>query len=270
MTREQLYGIVGATFFCLIILIILFFSVLRTIIPQEEAGVLVRFGNVNLAAGTFEPFNTGSARPVVEIPPPLPVAQTPDQPAITQDMEETVSVADAQKKKEEEKKREEQRRVEEEQKRIADAEAQHRAEEARRQQAIQDQVAGAFGTGGATGSHGTAASGIGNQGSPFGNSNQGADSGVGGYGEFSLAGRTTGAGGLPRPAYIIQEEGRIVVNITVNPNGDVISVAIGRGTDIDNAQMRQSALEAANKAKFNSIRGTTNQSGTITYRYNLK
>ena len=60
-------------------------------------------------------------------------------------------------------------------------------------------------------SQGDAESGTGNQGSPFGNSDHGANEGVGGYGSFNLNGRSIGAGGLPRPAYTIQEEGRIVI-----------------------------------------------------------
>lgn len=110
----------------------------------------------------------------------------------------------------------------------------------------------------------------GNQGSPFGNSDHGANEGVGGYGSFNLNGRSIGSGGLPRPAYTVQEEGRIVVNITVDPKGNVIFAEVGRGTNIDNASMRKSALEAARKAKFNSISGANNQSGTITYVYKFK
>ena len=79
--------------------------------------------------------------------------------------------------------------------------------------------------------------------------------GVGGYGSFNLNGRSIGAGGLPRPAYTIQEEGKIVINITVDPKGNVIFAEIGRGTNIDNASMRKSALDAAKRAKFNSISG---------------
>jgi hypothetical protein len=45
---------------------------------------------------------------------------------------------------------------------------------------------------------------------------------------------------------------------------------IGRGTNIDNASMRSSALDAAKRAKCNSITGTNNQTGTITYKYSLK
>ncbi|MDB8954279.1 energy transducer TonB family protein, partial [Parabacteroides merdae] len=117
---------------------------------------------------------------------------------------------------------------------------------------------------------GDTGSGTGNQGSPFGNSDHGANEGVGGYGSFNLNGRSIGAGGLPRPAYTIQEEGRIVINITVDPKGNVIFAEIGKGTNIDNGSMRKSALDAAKRAKFNSISGANNQSGTITYLYKLK
>lgn len=134
-----------------------------------------------------------------------------------------------------------------------------------------NKVAGAFGIGSAEGNNqGDAETGIGNQGSPFGNSDHGENDGIGGYGSFNLNGRSIGAGGLPRPAYTIQEEGKIVINITVNPKGKVIFAEIGRGTNIDNASMRKSALEAAKRATFNSISGANNQSGTITYVYKLK
>ena len=77
------------------------------------------------------------------------------------------------------------------------------------------------------------------------------------------------SGGLPRPSYNSQEEGKIVINITVDPNGNVILAEIGRGTNIDNASMRKSATDAARRAKFNKIQGSNNQSGTITYIYKL-
>ena len=183
-----------------------------------------------------------------------------------------------QKKKEEEKRKkqeaEKKRKEEEEKERIRREEAEKKrlAEERRKkEQAISNKVAGAFGMGNAEGnSQGDAESGTGNQGSPFGNSDHGANEGVGGYGSFNLNGRSIGAGGLPRPAYTIQEEGRIVINITVDPKGNVIFAEVGRGTNIDNASMRKSALDAARKAKFNSISGANNQSGTITYVYKFK
>ena len=87
-------------------------------------------------------------------------------------------------------------------------------------------------------------------------------------GTYNLNGRSLEAG--PRPAYAGQSEGRIVINITVDPNGNVIMAEIGRETTIDDASMRKSALEAARKAKFNRISGNNNQSGTITYWYTFK
>lgn len=108
------------------------------------------------------------------------------------------------------------------------------------------------------------------QNSPFGNSNLNTEESGICMATFNLNGRSLGPGGLPHPAYTIQEEGKIVINITVNPQGRVIFAEVGRGTNIDNASMRQSALEAARRATFNSISGANNQSGTITYVYKLK
>ena len=87
------------------------------------------------------------------------------------------------------------------------------------------------------------------KGSPFGNSDHGANEGVGGYGSFNLNGRSIGAGGLPRPAYTIQEEGRIVINITVDPKGNVIFAEVGRGTNIDNASMRKKRFGRGSKGE---------------------
>ena len=257
--KDYIYSIAGSVAFHLAIFLILLFTVLRTEIPEEDGGVLVNFGNVNSAAGTFEPKYTGQELPqetTTPPPPPTPPVETPKEEVITQDIEE-----EERKRKEEEDRR---KREEAEKKRLEE-------ERRKKEQAISNRVAGAFGIGGAEGnSQGDAETGTGNQGSPFGNSDHGANEGVGGYGSFNLNGRSIGAGGLPRPAYTIQEEGKIVINITVDPKGNVIFAEIGRGTNIDNASMRKSALDAAKRAKFNSISGANNQSGTITYVYKLK
>ena len=250
LNKDDIYGIAGSVAFHLFILLILGFTVLKTVVPDEDGGILVNFGNVNAAAGTFEPKYTGQEPPQETTPPPPPVpepkVETPKEDLVTQEIEESVAIEEAKKKKEKE-------------------------EQRKKEQAISNKVAGAFGIGSQEGnSQGDAGSGTGNQGSPFGNSDHGANEGVGGYGSFNLNGRSIGAGGLPRPAYTIQEEGRIVINITVDPKGNVIFAEIGKGTNIDNGSMRKSALDAAKRAKFNSISGANNQSGTITYLYKLK
>lgn len=280
--KDDLYSMLGTVAFHGAIFLILWFSILKTVVPEEDGGILVNFGNVDAAAGLFEPKHTGQEPPreTTTPPPPVPEPQveTPKEEMITQELEESVSIDEQKKKKEEEKRKreadEKRRREEEEKERIRREEAEKKrlAEEQRKkEEAISNKVAGAFGMGQAQGgSQGDAAQGSGNQGSPFGNSDHGANEGVGGYGSFNLNGRSIGAGGLPRPAYTVQEEGRIVINITVDPGGNVIFAEIGRGTNIDNASMRKSALDAARRAKFNRISGANNQSGTITYLYKFR
>ncbi len=254
-TKEQIYGWIGSVMFGGLLLLLLLLTVIKTIIPdQEEGGVLVNFGNIDEAAGTFEPFGTTDPQITASS---TPSSQAPSvEDLVTQRHEESVALTEAQRKEAE-------RRAEEEKNR--------RAEEQRRQN-ISNQVSGAFGAASSSpqsNSQGTGR-GTGNQGSPQGNSDQGANTGVGGYGSFALNGRSLGAEGLPRPAYAVQEGGSIVIDITVNSNGNVIEAKIGKGTNIDNLSMRNSAIEAAKKAKFNRIEGSNNQYGTITYRYELK
>ena len=94
--------------------------------------------------------------------------------------------------------------------------------------------------------------------------------GTGGYGSFNLGGRSLGEGGLPRPVYNVQDEGRVVVTITVNPAGHVIATSINRQTNTVNPALRKAAEDAARKARFNAVSGLNNQTGTITYYFNLK
>ncbi len=91
------------------------------------------------------------------------------------------------------------------------------------------------------GNKGTGTTGSGLEGSPTGNSSEGKSGGVGGYGTFDLNGRSLGSGGLPMPVYNVQDEGRVVVTITVNPAGQVISTSINKRTNTVNASLRKAA-----------------------------
>ncbi|MDR1406513.1 MAG: energy transducer TonB [Tannerella sp.] len=269
MDKDDMIALAGTVAAHILAALLLLFTALRTIIPEEEEGVPVNIGYTNDSAGLFEPRGGSSQRDAgVPEPPASTSAPARHEETISQDMEESVAIA-------ERRRAEEQRRREEREHRERERlEAERRRQEAERQQreqAIRDEVSGAFGSGNtASGSQGNS-EGAGNQGSPFGNSDTGANQGIGGMGEFSLSGRVIRGGGRPpEPAYTTQDEGRIVIDITVDPQGNVIVAEIGRGTNIDNASLRSSALDAARRAKFNSISGTNNQSGTITYRYKLK
>ena len=271
--KDDLYSLLGSVGFHLLILLVLSLTILSTVVPEEDSGVLVNFGNVDEAAGTFEPLNTGQ-EPMEETtppPPPTPAVETAKEELVTQDVEESVALAEAKKKKEEQRKKEEaikreQDRIQKEkleQQRLADAQRQ-------KELAIKNKVAGAFGAGSAAGSsQGSGETGSGNQGSPFGNSDHGANDGVGGYGSFSLNGRQT-IGLLPKPEDTGQQEGQIVIEIKVNWEGVVTEAKIGKGTKIDDQVMRNSAINAALKAKFEKKPGSIDQIGTITYRYSLR
>ena len=106
LNKDDIYGIAGSVAFHLFILLILGFTVLKTVVPDEDGGILVNFGNVNAAAGTFEPKYTGQEPPQETTPPPPPVpepkVETPKEDLVTQEIEESVAIEEAKKKKEKE------------------------------------------------------------------------------------------------------------------------------------------------------------------------
>lgn len=89
-------------------------------------------------------------------------------------------------------------------------------------------------------------------------------------GTFDINGRSIVEDGLPVPACIVQDEGRVVVNITVNPAGQVVATSINHRTNTVNPELRKAAEDAAKKTCFNKINGIDNQTGTITYYFKLK
>jgi TonB family protein len=273
--KDKLTALIGTIAFHIVIFLILFFTILTTMVPVEDEGILVNFGTVDLSAGLFEPRGSTNASgqdpvsvPAVPLVRTAPTRTRPAEEIITQQTEESVAVANQRRADEARIQREEAERIE----RLANEQRRAQEEQRKREEEIANRVAGSFGIGNAdTDSQGSGTVAAGNEGSPFGNSDTGPNTGVGGFGgSFNLSGRSIRGGGLQRPAYTIQDEGTIVVNITVDPRGDVIMAEIGRGTNIDNTSMRSSALEAAKRTKFSSITGTNNQNGTITYRFSLK
>ena len=94
--KDDIFGLVGSALFHVVIFLILWFSVLKTKILDEDGGVLVNFGNVDMAAGQFEPKYTGQELPqeTTTPPPPAPTpkVETPKEDLLTQDIEESVSI----------------------------------------------------------------------------------------------------------------------------------------------------------------------------------
>jgi TonB family protein len=274
--KDDIAAWTGSVTVHLLLIFLLYLGVMRTIVPDEDSGILVNFGDMYTAAGAVEPQHAAATPPKEIPPPPQPKPATSGEELMTQEEEETVAIPVSRKKKDDkppvdEKARRE--REERERKRIEEEDNRRRREEElrKREEAISNRVSNAFGAASSQQSRqGDASPETANQGNPFGMSDAGANQSAGGFGTFNLNGRYIGQGGLPRPTDKGQEEGKIVINITVDPDGNVIFAEIGKGTNIDNALMRKSAVEAARRAKFNKIKDTDNQNGTITYIYKLK
>ena len=291
MKKHRITGLIGTLVLHVLVLVFLLLVAISKPKMQEEGGVPVMLGNMEMAQGNADPYTLTDVDVLdepqlpTETTVPEPVPETPvksdmitqeDEPTIAVPKKETpkptpktetVKKKPVQKEPVKPKEKTEAEKKAEAEKLAAEKKA---AEQRAAAEAAAKKIAGAFGKGTQTGSKGTGTTGDGIQGSPTGNSSEGQSSGVGGYGTFDLNGRSLGSGGLPMPVYNVQEEGRVVVTITVNPAGQVIHTSINKRTNTANAALRKAAEDAARKARFNAVSGVNNQTGTITYYFKLK
>lgn len=85
---------------------------------------------------------------------------------------------------------------------------------------------------------------------------------------YSLKGRKDEF--LPPPVYLCEEGGKVIINITVNSNGDVIDTDVNNSSTSSNQCLIYSALEYAKTARFNTDGTKSQQVGTITYIFKGK
>lgn len=279
MKQSKITGIIGTLAVHVLVVVLLFLLKLAVPEKQEEGGVPVMLGNTAQATGSNEQYSLTEVDVMTQPEQLHSEANVADndveQPMITQNDEPSIKI------KEESNKKKEQQKSENKKNEITKnpdkelikekTEAEKRAEAERAAaEAAASKIAGAFGKGQKMESSGTSVKGSGFEGSAEGNSSMGGNDGAGGYGTFDLNGRSIGEGGLPRPVYNVQDEGRVVITIVVNPAGQVISTSINKRTNTVNPVLRKAAEDAARKARFNSVDGVNNQSGTITYYFRLK
>jgi outer membrane biosynthesis protein TonB len=269
--------------------------------PPKEYGIAVNFGTSDVGSGDTqptEPLKSASAeeevveevteQEVEEVPEEVQETPTetaaepaPAEKVITQDSEESIRI-----KKQEEAKR----KAEAEEKRIRDAERQKKleaeriekqrkaaAEKKRKAQEAKRKKLDAM-MGGLNNSNGTATGGEGNdnqagdKGNPNGDPNASGYYGNGGGGSggnYRLGNRR--AVSKPKPTYDCNEEGRVVVSISVDKTGKVISARPGiKGTTNSAPCLLSRAKQAALKTRFNSdSKAPTKQVGSIIYNFSL-
>ena len=255
MTNKQkrhIIASVGTALFMLLLFLLLWFVYLTAVVPQEEEGVEIAFGEVAEAGGYM-------AEQSESVPMPTPEPATPVQPSapaeeehITTEDPEALALAEAKKKRE----AEEKARQEAERKAREAAEAERKAKEAEAV-AKANAFGSLFGQSGNTTGSGDS-QGAGQKGNPVGHGSSGGNS-------WSLSGRGI-KGTLPQPSNNFNQEGKVVVQIRVNAAGQVVNV-IHKGGDVSDKQTIQLALDAARKAKFTE--GDHDQIGTITYIFKL-
>lgn len=290
LSKEQKFGAISALIFLVFFTgMLMIFGFSAPFPPPEEEGILINFGTDELGMGTIEPRPT--SQPVESVPTPVetstPEPTTPTEQVEdvnTQDFEEAAALAEKKRKEKERQEKIEKQKREEEEERIRqeEIERQKREEEERiqkeqeqKQKEINDRVKGAFGGNNASGDNTGEGEtgGTGNQGDPNGDINSGNRTGGPGGGDgisFSLNGRSSRS--LPPPPKIHNTDGKVVVEVTVDQNGNVVSARPGvKGSTISDASLLKVAKEAALKAKFNVKKDAPAlQKGTITYFFGFE
>jgi len=282
----------------LILFFLMYFGILNTIPTPPDEGILVNFGDSETGFGLEEPApgekDPGlkpieSASEKIVFPPPSrkTVEAAGNDQVVTQDIEKTVAVKSQKDKKTVEK-------IDPEKLRLAEAERLQKAEELRKKKEQEQLLAQAaaeqrkigeinsraknvFGGGGKGSPDSKSTSqgvtyGTGNQGVPQGSANvdrYGPGGGTGNGVSFNLDGRTSLS--LPKPHYPGNEEGVVVVKVTVDKNGMVKNAEAGvRGSNTADPELISAARKAAMQAKFNvDANAPAFQVGTITYRFVL-
>lgn len=263
ISKNRITGIVGTLLFHTVLLVLLCLLVMAAPPRQEESGVPVVLGNVEDAFGSELAMTDVEIIPQPEVSQQLPSSDdvSQEEPLLTQDIEESIAVPAKKEAKSAKEIEAERRAAEEAERKRIEKETKAKAD---------NLIAGAFGKGNSMSSKGNSSDGEGTQGSKDGNSSAGKTTGVGGTGVFDLNGRSLSPAGLPKPHYNVQEEGRVVVTITVNPQGNVVKASINSRTNTSSPALRKAALDAAKKATFNAVSQLDDQEGTITYYFKLK
>jgi colicin import membrane protein len=287
LPSEKGKGIAGAAILHAVILLLMIlvgFTAPKP--PEQDKGIVVNFGTDETGTGLIEPSPPQSAEEASAAQPAVSETPSKVQAQVTQNFDKEAPEVkkvdpEAEKKKKEQLEAENLRKAQIEADRIKkaqeDAEKARVAAEAKRISDIQNRTKNALANSKNSGTNTTSegiAGGTGNQGVTTGSvdsKNRGTGNGTGDNGiSYDLAGRNFQS--LPTPKYDYQEEGRVVVDIKVDRNGNVtMAVPGGKGSTTLNEYLLNAAKEAALKAKFEpKPDAPLTQKGTISYNFKFK
>jgi len=274
--QSHIIAFLGTLLSLCLILLLLWFLKLTAPVYEEEDGIVVTFGNAEEGGGVPDATHIDEITQLEHIPavslPTLPS----DNDFIVQDDDESLalqkqSIEDTKRKAEDEalkrKKQQEEARVEAEriahEKILAEQKAkeQEAIENAKELGALFGQTAMDEGANGDELSNKADA----NQGNYAGEP-EGQGFGSVENATWTLQGRNCKH--IPTPSEDFNQTGRVVVNIIVDPAGNVTSASVGDGSNISDRETQRLALESARSAKFS--KGETAQRGTIVYIFTDK
>ncbi|KJD35334.1 hypothetical protein PW52_11180 [Tamlana sedimentorum] len=72
---------------------------------------------------------------------------------------------------------------------------------------------------------------------------------------------------IPIPIYLCEEDGKIIINITVNDKGNVIDADVNTSSNSANQCLKERALEYAKQSIFSADPTKKSQIGTITFNF---
>jgi TonB family protein len=249
--KDSRWGLIGTTLFHIILFILFIFLGLKTPVPIPTESILINFGTSNQGAGEVQPENFNPQQSNENTPTPVSNPQNTASSVNEIAMSDNTESVKINKKKQTEKVKEE---IKEEPK----------VNEKALFPANKNKGGGSSGEG-ETGNPG-------DQGDPFGDRNAknhiGNASGAGD--NYSLGNRKALI--KPKPNYDCKEQGKVVVEIFVDQQGNVVKVNSGiRGSTNTAPCLVSKAEEAARKTKWEpDINAPELQRGTITYNFELK
>lgn len=260
--KSKIVGAIAAAVYIALWFALMLLAKYTFVVEDSGEGILISFGDTDEAAGMGE--RDGG----VSVAQWESLQQLEEGDYLTQDFEEAPIITTDENREPKETREESQESSQEVQERVADPRLSFPG----------------VATGGEGGSTGTSDRGSGVQGSPDGSS-LGSPSGTGfgsdGVG-FDLAGRRV-VGKLPLPSYDVNDEGTVVIEVVVSPDGTVKSarrVANNRDpknpnkrthtTTLNDSRLINEAISTARRSRFDNISGDTDQIGWLIYRFNLR
>lgn len=261
-------GLIGTIFFHVILLIIFLIFGFRTPLPLPgEQGILINFGDEETGFGKDEPMYSVEKIKQPQPQPKQEVVEKIEESVMTQEHEDAPSVKKVEKPKE--------KKIEKKEQPVKEVVKTETKKEPVKEEPKADPKAlytGKKTNTQSTGSEGVAG-GTGNQGSLDGSTDtdyHGTGGGSGNRPGFFLTGRN--ALSLPVPQIDSQKEGKVVVEIKVDRDGNVVSATPGvKGSTTVDSYLLSVAKNAAIQSRFDSKSDAAPiQKGTITYIFRLR